>query len=752
MGDVELGKLYVTLEGRDVGLKDMLTQAKTQLGGLGTASRTLKSDLSPEGYFNAFKSGLAGVVGPAAVATAAIGGVIAVANSFKEAFTFKAQLDASTQAIEAELQGFRDVGRTLQDAEAFAKKYNITKQETNAILSSSIDILRSSKSSVTELESALIRLQSKDISKPISEASRALRELASGDVTSIKELFNIPAADAHRMKNEIAAGGDAVQVLTRYLNDAQIGMGALEQRTKGAVGEMNRLKVAQEELKLAEGQVAASSGGMAFLKARIELTRMFANELGYNNHALDDNATAIFNWLNALAGAEPVITSATSATLVSADADDRKTEATIAVNTALTEALQKQLDNTLAAQDLSSAQEYLANLGGQVAQGLLSAADAAALLASKYNIATSEAYNLINAQAQLAQAKLNQEALKDYRRGERGDERTTLEFERDEYFRAVTIKNDAAAAKTRHANAGSAGAARLSQEEKFNNTSLSQQDTYLDKAESRARDHERKLSDIEKDGQQRRAEQERKNEVSKRTSRADFYDQLAASGVDPTQFAAAYEEAYAKAREIEQSGNKQLADEYQAMRQRQIEADQQYAREAADIAANDDMSDEEKANRLASIEARRKMREEANAEEIKQLLEQGDAINNEQQRQLDEENRRYQEATDEAAAKFEDLSDRRVAAYQRANSVIAGTPPAELAQAQRTSVATGGTAPPTATPVPKSSDVLAVRDESVAGAISSQTSELAGKLDEVRRAVDGVERAVRSIDLGGAVR
>ena len=176
-----------------------------------------------------------------------------------------------TASIKSQLSGFRDVDATYTEAIQFGRQYNITQQQTNDILSSSTDILRGSTSSVSQLETALIRLQSRDVSKPISEASRALRELASGDVTSIKELFNIPAKDALAMRNEIIAGGDALQVLTSYLDKAQIGMQALELRSQGVHGHLEALKVAQEDLSLAQAEFAQGPG-LTILQAQIAVT------------------------------------------------------------------------------------------------------------------------------------------------------------------------------------------------------------------------------------------------------------------------------------------------------------------------------------------------------------------------------------------------------------------------------------------------------------------------------------------------
>jgi hypothetical protein len=244
-------------------------RTETQLVNLQTK---LGKELSGTSQFaDAFKQGLFGFVAPAAAATLALDTLRATAQSFVDAFNFKGQLDATTASIKSQLDGFRDAGATYDEAIAFGRRYNITQQETNNILASSTDILRTSSASVGELESALIRLQSRDVSKPISEASRALRELQAGDTTSIKELFNVPARDANRMKAEILAGGDAVKVLTAYLDGAKVGMAALEQRTQGAAGKMQELALAQEDLKLAQAEFAQGPG-LKLLEAQIRVT------------------------------------------------------------------------------------------------------------------------------------------------------------------------------------------------------------------------------------------------------------------------------------------------------------------------------------------------------------------------------------------------------------------------------------------------------------------------------------------------
>jgi len=245
-------------------------RGETQLVQLQT--RLAKETQGTSAFVDAFKQGLFGLVAPAAAAGVALSVLKNTAQSFVDAFKFKAQLDATTASIKSQLDGFRDAGTTYDEAAAFGRKFNITQEETSKILQSSVGSLRSSTASVAQLETALIRLQSKDPSKPISEAARALAELESGDVTSIKELFRVSAKDALAMRDAIVAGGDSVQVLTAYLDRSQTGMDALALRAKGVQGAFNELQVAQEDMTLAQAQFAQGPG-LVILEGKINVVR-----------------------------------------------------------------------------------------------------------------------------------------------------------------------------------------------------------------------------------------------------------------------------------------------------------------------------------------------------------------------------------------------------------------------------------------------------------------------------------------------
>jgi len=270
-------------------------------GGLAILPRTLDS-FGPQAI-QQVQSGLIGLLGPVALVTAGFTAARAAIESFGAAFTFKADLDKVNQGIRTNLEGVRDQGAVFREAQQFADRYRLTQKETSDILAASTDTLRTSTASVSELESALLRLQSRDVSKPVSEAARALRELQSGDVTSIKELFNVPAQEALRMKNEIAAGGDAVAVLNDYLERAGVGMGVLENRSKGAAGAFNELTIAQERLALAQAEFVQGPG-MILLAAQTNVTRdathLLSGDIRGLNDALKDSGIATLSVLSPL--------------------------------------------------------------------------------------------------------------------------------------------------------------------------------------------------------------------------------------------------------------------------------------------------------------------------------------------------------------------------------------------------------------------------------------------------------------------
>ena len=243
-------------------------------------------------FSSAFTQGLAGFVAPAAAAQVAIQGVIGTVQSFADAFVFKAQLDATTESIRLQLAGVRDSNQVFAEAKRFGDQYRFTQQEMTDTVAASVGILRTSTSSFSETASVLARLQVLAPGKTIQDAAFSVRELASGDITSIADQFNIGRDKAYEMRDAIQGGADVVQVLNQYLNDSGIGMDTLAARTKGAMGGMNELKQAQEDLKLAQAAEWVQGPGLAILNTQISVTRGATRLLAGDFQAMGQSAQA----------------------------------------------------------------------------------------------------------------------------------------------------------------------------------------------------------------------------------------------------------------------------------------------------------------------------------------------------------------------------------------------------------------------------------------------------------------------------
>lgn len=223
-------------------------------------------------FGDSVKGSLLSIVGPAALAGAAIGGVARVVGSFSEAFAFKAQLDATTLAINAQIRGVRDSATVWSEASAFAREFKLTQQETTEAIAASIGVMRASKAPVEDILGVLARMQVLSPEQSLQEAAIALKALASGDTTSLVTRFEVGRDVANQMKAEIQGGADAVAVMSKFLSDTGIGMDVLKTKTEGASGAMKDLALANEELALAQAAFAQGPG-LAILQARIEATR-----------------------------------------------------------------------------------------------------------------------------------------------------------------------------------------------------------------------------------------------------------------------------------------------------------------------------------------------------------------------------------------------------------------------------------------------------------------------------------------------
>jgi hypothetical protein len=405
--------------------------------------------LAKEGV-GAVSTQLGGLITPLTLATAGFGAATAAVASFSEAFKFKAQLDQNTASIRAQLTGVRDSTQVFNQAAAFAEKYKLTQEETTTAIQASVPLLRQSKASLTDVLTVLSQLQVLKPEQGLQGAAFALAELEGGQSRSLATRFNIPIAKATEMKNEIQKGGDAVQILGKYLDDAGIGATALETRTKGAAGALNDLAIAQERLKLAQADFAQGPG-LVILQGRIRTTQdatkllqgdirglndiikdtgigalnpLLGSIQSYNSYVLNAGRNALV-WTGAIKDTSAAAQEQTDIEEIRAQRINASTAATQQSSDALSKEAKEKLDSSIASAQLSQEQAQLDLDSRRAAQGLLGAGDQALILAKKYGIATGQAQFLINAQQQLSNAT----ALADQRKGEQtGTDLTAKEF------------------------------------------------------------------------------------------------------------------------------------------------------------------------------------------------------------------------------------------------------------------------------------------------------------------------------------
>lgn len=470
--------------------------------------------------------------------------------------------------------------------------------------------------------------------------------------------------------------------------------------------------------------------------------------------------------------------------------------------TAIAEQIEKRTQSNKVAEDTKAIEAEIGNIAPQVAAGTLTLAQAVAILAEKFGFGADQA----NIFAGAVQAAANAVGVGDkllalqaaqtrnkvgfvgagspgkagtsdvdsviaYQKAQEELAQSERELAEAQGGRAVVLKNlRADLAKTTKGSLEynktlariteleqQGGSARLSDQQKLNNQLATNQDQFQNKVEKAYLDHNQRLLDIQREYEAKQLAAQKAAELSKRKSKADFYENLINADVNQQQFSAEYEAAYAEAQRIAQQGNKQLAQDYLELRQSQIEADIEYARKRKAIEESD-LSKSEKADKLKALEGVNQLRKDAQQEELKQLLEGGDAINNSLQSQLDEEAQKYKDQLVDIGLTSSQLADLRIANWQRANQAIAGSPPAELLSFNAPQI----TAPTTeVTPQVQQTqttiqDVVTVRDNDLINSVTGLGDRLAGKLDEVKAAIDSaqnslaqkvgaVESAVRSL-------
>lgn len=412
------------------------------------------------GYFqqmsSAFTSGLAGMVGPAAAATAAIGALKSTADL--------TVAGASAQQTRAAFDQLAKSAGTTGDAllaalrKASAGEISDLNLQLAANRAQLLGVANSAQQFSTLMDIARDRAQKMGIT-----TTQAFNDLVTGlgrgsplILDNLGITVNLTEANAayaislHKSADALTDAEKKQALINAVLKDGAASIAATGGAVEGSAVAFARLGSVLENIKNSIGGALADTAAPT------------ANALADLGSAADGTAKSLGNALGALPGlvsqlqgfgpqsaeataqqqafanqmlagvgvlgqylgiiqpTSAATTTQAAAALQSADAEDRRTQATqnatIATTdagTALAEQAQKSLDAATQAENLATFQRDLANLGGAVAGGLMTSANAALALTQQYDIAYDAALRLINAQAALAQVKVEGRAERD---------------------------------------------------------------------------------------------------------------------------------------------------------------------------------------------------------------------------------------------------------------------------------------------------------------------------------------------------
>jgi hypothetical protein len=424
----------------------------------------------------AMQTQLLSVAGPAALATAALGGVSQAIQAGKDAL-----------ALRETLNGLRAVsGSTLvyADAVATAKRQQIlfggTLQENIEGLQGLVITSRDTGAKLQDLVDLSQRLTVKSPEQGAAGSRIAIQEAFSeGNITSLARRFEIPRARIEALKDASIPAAEKVKILSDYLDSIGISSEAVAGKVDKTAQSYREFAAALEAARLKLGEVAAEQGkgvtGQAtgaltgitqLVTAYQELTQnagAFGQTVGailtplntYNN-MLITGWTEALKWAGATFGAADATRQLTDIEDIRAQQTRTTTDAVNVSTDALSKEAKQKLDDKIETAQLAQQQAQLEQDSIRAAQGLLGAGDQALILAQKYGIAADQAQFLIDKQQKLSNAT----ALADQRVGERDPSNTLTAAE----FRAFDRLSDQGAAEA--AAAAKAAADKLAADQK----------------------------------------------------------------------------------------------------------------------------------------------------------------------------------------------------------------------------------------------------------------------------------------------
>jgi hypothetical protein len=131
-------------------------------------------------------------------------------DTMQEGFALKAEIEQTDRVLKVFLGTTRDSSTLMSQAVGFGKQFGFTQKEMASALRASMQVLRVSQAPLNDTLSVMARLSALNPSEGLEGAAYAIRELATGDIQSITDRFNISRTVTRKWRDEIAAGGDAV--------------------------------------------------------------------------------------------------------------------------------------------------------------------------------------------------------------------------------------------------------------------------------------------------------------------------------------------------------------------------------------------------------------------------------------------------------------------------------------------------------------------------------------------------------------
>jgi hypothetical protein len=203
---------------------------------------------------------LGGLVAGLGAATVAAGAFHGAMQGAAEGYKLLADIDQSQRALGTLMGSVNEGNKTMAEAIRFGEKYGFTQREMSAAAAQAATIFNTTTESTEKTLEVLGRLAAINPAEGLEGATVAFKELASGDITSIAERFNIARGAANRMKDEIAAGADPVKVLDKALADMGATTDVLNNRLKGPNAGLVKMELAVEKAKLAAGNFLVTIG------------------------------------------------------------------------------------------------------------------------------------------------------------------------------------------------------------------------------------------------------------------------------------------------------------------------------------------------------------------------------------------------------------------------------------------------------------------------------------------------------------